>query len=447
MSENQHESNALPISSQAMRRRSFLSSSARATAGLGAAIAAPSTLFSANPNETVRVAVIGVRGRGRNHASGFPALKDVEVAAVCDVDTEIRERVSGEVAALQAQPPKTVEDFRTILDDKTIDALVIATPDHWHGPATIWGCQAGKDVYVEKPCAHNFREARLMVEAARKYRRVVQHGTQSRSALHVQDAIEFLRSGKLGRILQAKAINSQRRANIGHKQDAPVPDGVNYDLWLGPAPSRPFNANRYHYNWHWHWDYGTGDLGNDGVHQVDIARWGLGEPAFPKSINCGGGKLYFDDDQETPDTQTVYYDYGDKSLVYEMRIWAEYREHGVDNGNVFYGEEGYMVLHRTRTWQVYWNNGEKGPSGVPRNNRGLEHRQNFVDCVRSRKQPIVDIEKGFHSSALAHFGNIAYRLKRHLHFDGTSMKFDGDPEANRMLGREYRKGFEVSSTV
>ncbi len=434
-------------STRKVGRRTFLTTSARTTAGIAAAVAAPSILGAASPNETIRIAAVGVRGRGRSHATGFPDIKGVETAAVCDVDTEVRNRIAGMVEEKQGKAPLKVEDFRTLLDDKSIDALVIATPDHWHGPATIWGCQAGKDVYVEKPCSHNFREARLMVEAARKYDRVVQHGTQSRSAMHVQDAIEFLRSGKLGRILQAKAINSQRRSNIGHKTDAPVPKGVNYDLWLGPAASRPFNPNRFHYNWHWFWDYGTGDMGNDGVHQIDIASWALGDPDLPTSISCGGGKFYFDDDQQTPDTQNVFFNYGDVSLVYEMRIWTPYPEHGVDNGNVFYGENGYMVLHRSRQWQVYFKDGKKGPSSQPKNNRGVDHRQNFIDCMRSRQRPVADIEIGFRSSALAHFGNIAYRVKRQLHFDKSSMSFTGDPEATQLLGREYRKEFEVVDAV
>ncbi len=428
-------------------RRAFLGKAAGATIGATATLAAPSVLASLGQNETIRVAVVGIRGRGRNHAEGFPQIKGVKVAAVCDPDTRLLDGAAKGVARRQKKPPKKVVDFRTLLDDKNIHVLAVATPDHWHGPATIWGCQAGKDVYVEKPCSHNFREARLMFEAARKYKRIVQHGTQSRSAVHVKDAIAFLRSGQLGRILQAKAINAQKRANIGHKQDESVPKGLNYDLWLGPAPKRPFNPNRFHYNWHWCWDYGTGDMGNDGVHQIDIARWGLGEPDFPNRVSCGGGKYFFDDDQETPDTQTVVFEYDDKTLVYEMRIWTPYAEHGVDNGNVFYGEKGYMILHRSRQWQVYWQNGKKGPSSQPKNDRGRDHREDFIDCVRSRKQPVADIEKGWHSSALAHLGNITYRVKRQLHFDKRSLSIVGDAEANRLLGREYRKGFEVADDV
>lgn len=431
----------------AMDRRSFLSRSARVTAGLGAVVTAPSIVTSTERNNTVRVAIVGVGGRGGGHARGFPDVRDTEVAVVCDPDPERRNKAAKDVARKQKNKPRAINDFRQVFDDKSVDALVVATPDHWHGPATIWGCQAGKDVYVEKPCSHNFREARLMLAAARKYDRVVQHGTQSRSAVHVQDAVEFIRSGGLGRIIQVKAINSQRRDNIGHKADAPVPDGVDYDLWLGPAPLRPFNPNRFHYNWHWMWDYGTGDLGNDGVHQLDIARWAIGEPAFPLAISCGGGKFFFDDDQQTPDTQTVVFEYEDKVLVYEMRLWTPYPEHGIDNGNVFYGEKGYMILHRAKRWQVYFKGGEKGPGSQPKNNRGLDHREDFIDCVRTRKRPVADIEKGFHSSALAHLGNLAYRAQRRLEFDCQLLSLKNDPEANKLLARDYRKGYEVVDVV
>ena len=431
----------------AIDRRSFLTASARVTAGLTAAVASPSVLGANAPNETIRLAIVGVGGRGTNHAEGFAQLDGVEVVSVSDPDSGRQQKAALAVQGHQGKKPALVGDFRRVLDDKTVDGIVVSTPDHWHGPATIWACQAGKDVYVEKPCAHNFREAALMVEVARKYKRVVQHGTQARSGEHTRDAMELLHSGELGRILQAKAINSQRRANIGHKADAPVPDGVDYDMWLGPAPKRPFNPNRFHYNWHWCWDYGTGDLGNDGVHQVDLARWGLGDPGHPLAISCGGGKYWFDDDQETPDTQNVTFEWEDKTLVYEMRLWTPYDEHGMNNGNVFYGEKGYMVLHRSRSWAVYWKNGEKGPHSQPKNNRGRDHRENFLDCMRTRQRPVADIETGYYSSALAHFGNLAYRVKRRLEFDPKSLSFVGDPEADQLLGREYRKPFEIAGTV
>jgi predicted dehydrogenase len=281
-------------------------------------------LGRANPrgaNERIRVAVLGVRGRGRSHAAGFASLENVEVAALCDPDLRVLPGVARSVEERQSSRPKTLQDFRAVLDDPAIDAISIATPDHWHAPATVWACRAGKDVYVEKPCSHNLREGRLMVAAAREHARVVQHGTQSRSGETFRSAIEFLKSNPLGTIRVAKAINCQRRADIGHKADSEVPKEVDYDLWLGPAPERPFNENRFHYNWHWHWDYGTGDLGNDGVHAIDYARWMLGVEN-PLAISASGGKLFFDDDQQTPDTQVVTYEFERCHLVYEMRIWT-----------------------------------------------------------------------------------------------------------------------------
>ena len=423
-----------------MPRRTFL----RRSAGLaaGSTLAVPAVLGAAETQGTLRVAIAGVRGRGRNHAEAFAKLPSVEVAALCDVDSRVFGDVTRRVESIQKRAPDNLTDFRRALDDKSIDILVISTPDHWHAPATIWACQAGKDVYVEKPCSHNFQEARWMLRAARKHKRIVQHGTQSRSAQHARDAVEFVRSGKLGRVLQAKAVNCQRRANIGRKADSPVPAGVNYDLWLGPAADRPFNPNRFHYNWHWFWEYGTGDMGNDGVHQLDLARWGLGDPDFPRAVTSGGGKFFFDDDQETPDTQTCVFEYEDKTLVYEMRLWTPYGEHGMDNGNVFYGEEGMLTLHRARGWHVTWKNGERGPSSKPLNDRGTDHLRDFIESVLSRKLPVADIEKGFHSSALAHLGNIAHRVGRRIELDRDSLTLN-DERAQALMGREYRKGFEL----
>ncbi len=429
-----------------VHRRSFLKTSAAGTAGLiaGAAAAPAVGAGPLGANERVGVVSIGVRGRGRNHAESFAAIEGVEVLAVADVDSRVLPRAIAGVAKRQERRPRGVNDFRTLLDDKSVDAISIATPDHWHGPATILGCQAGKDVYVEKPCSHNIREGRLMVEAARKYERIVQHGTQSRSGETFRTAREFLKSGKLGKILVAKVINSQLRANIGRKKDSPAPQGVDYDLWLGPAPERPFNPNRFHYNWHWHWDYGTGDIGNDGVHAIDYARWLL-EVEDPIAVSASGGKLHFDDDQQTPDTQTVTFEFGDRHLIYEMRIWTPYNEHGIENGAVFYGDKGYMELS-PHGWRVFFRGNNPGPT-APGGARGPAHFKNFIDCVRSRATPNAEIREGHLSSRLAHLGNIATRVGRRLRFDAKTETFIGDDEANRLIGREYRKRFEVPGNV
>jgi predicted dehydrogenase len=389
---------------------------------------------------------MGVRGRGSSLANGFAGMPDVEVAYLCDVDEQIRNDRAEAVSSRQGRSPELVEDFRRILDDASVDALVVATPDHWHALATILACQANKDVYVEKPASHNLVEGRRMIEAAQKYGRVVQHGTQSRSGAHYQTAIEFLRSGQLGRVLMAKAVNNQKRANIGHAKDGPPPPGVNYDLWLGPAPKRPFNPHRFHYHWHWFWDYGTGDLGNDGVHQVDIARWGLGAE-HPTAVSSSGAKLHFDDDQETPDTQVVTFEYPGCQLLYEMRLWAPYNEHGFSNGNVFYGEEGMLELGATG-WKVTWADNKRGPqSGT--SDKDEAHRRNFIDCVKARTPEKLNagIREGHLSALHCHLGNLSYRLGRRLEFDGATESFRHDAEADALRTREYRDPWIVPQTV
>jgi predicted dehydrogenase len=412
-----------------MERREFL----KGSLALGAATFVPATAFGAN--ERVVLGVMGVRGRGRGLATAFAALPEARVKYVCDVDARVLAAAAKAVEDRQKQAPQAVADFRRILQDRDVDALVVATPDHWHALATIIACQAGKDVYVEKPISHNVVEGRRMTQAARYYKRVVQAGTQSRSGSHFQEAVQFLRSGKLGKIRMAKAINSQLRSNIGRKQNTPTPDGVDYEMWLGPAPKRPFNENRFHYNWHWFWEYGTGDLGNDGVHQIDVARWGLGVTA-PKAVTSTGGKLSFDDDQQTPDTQIATYEFDDCMLVYEQRLWSPYKEHGYENGNVFYGDDGYMLLGGDG-WRVFGKNDQPGPTGS-QSERDNAHLQNFLQCVKTRQQPNADVEEGHYSALLCHLGNIAHRVGRRVRFDPREEKILDDREASRLLTRDYR---------
>ena len=426
-------------------RRQFLGKTARAALAGGALLAGPLPRSSAaGANDRIRIAVVGVRGRGQSHARAYAAMKDVEVAALCDPDRNVVPAVAKRVEELQGKRAEVLQDFRKVLDDPTIHAISIATPDHWHALATILGCQAGKDVYVEKPCSHNIREGRLMVEAARKYGRVVQHGTQSRSGETFHTALELIRSGKLGKIRLAKAINSQLRDDIGRKQDGEVPEGVDYDLWLGPAPKRAFNPNRFHYNWHWFWDYGTGDLGNDGVHPVDYARWMLGVED-PIAVSSSGSKLFFEDDQETPDTQTVVFEFEGCHLIFEQRIWTPYREHGLENGAVLYGDNGCMELS-PQGWKVTWKGDEAGPTGKP-SQRSESHFRDFIDCMRTRKAPRADILEGHLSTRLCHMGNIATRVGRRLRFDAKTETFIGDEEADRLLWREPRTGFRIPDPV
>jgi predicted dehydrogenase len=414
-----------------MKRRALLQTGL----AIGAAAAVPRSAFGAN--ERVTLGIMGVNGRGRALAQEFAGLPDAQIKYVCDVDSRVLPRIVELVAGKQEKTPETVGDFRRILDDKGVDGLVVATPDHWHALATILACQAGKDVYVEKPCSHNVVEGRRMIDAARHYNRVVQVGTQRRSSPFFQEVMAALQAGKIGKVHMAKAINSQKRKNIGHAADAPVPAGVDYDLWLGPAPLHAFNPNRFHYNWHWFWDYGTGDLGNDGVHHIDVARWGLGM-IVPEVITSGGGKLAFDDDQQTPDTQIATYRAGDSLLVYEMRLWSPYGEHGFDNGNVFYGETGYMVLGDDG-YKIYGKGDKLVESSPKPKGRGDNlHQANFVACIKTRARPNCDIEEGHRSALLCHLANIAQRVGRTVQFDPRAQTIPGDSQASALLGRTYR---------
>jgi len=336
--------------------------------------------------------------------------------------------------------------LRKVLDDKDIDAVSIATPNHWHALAAIWACQAGKDVYVEKPVSHNVSEGRRMVEAARKYGRIVQTGTQCRSHQGIQDAVEFLRAGKLGKLYMAKGLCYKPRGSIGHKADAPVPQGVDYNLWLGPAPERPFNPNRFHYNWHWFWDYGNGDLGNQGIHQMDIARWGLGKAEFPKAVQTSGGRFGYSDDGQTPNTELVAFEFDDCELQFEVRGLSTNDEAGVRVGNLFYGTEGVMAIPSYTTWQTFLGPKlEKGPGGTG----GGDHYANFLKAVKSRdaKSLSADIEEGHLSSAYCHLGNIAYRLGRKLQINPSTESFVNDSEADSYLTRSYRAPFVVPTQV
>jgi predicted dehydrogenase len=416
-------------------RRRFLARSAATVTTLSALTAAGA---AQKPNDRIVLAVMGVKGRGLGHLKGFSGFPDVEIAYICDPDENVVPRALKELGQNQKKPPKVEKDVRKVLEDKNVTALTIAAPDHWHALATIWACEAGKDVYVEKPISHNLREGKRMVETARKHDRVVAVGTQRRSGVQFASAAEFVHSGKLGKVPFARTWITGSRPTIGHAKDGPVPRGVDYDLWLGPAPKRPFNPNRFHYNWHWFWDYGTGELGNNGIHALDVARWVLGLDA-PVRIACGGGKNYYEDDQETPDTQVAVFDFPGTCLMWEHRIWAKTGVDGQGWGIILYGAKGTLVFDN-RGWHVI--------DGVKGSHKDAEierpHLRNFLDCVKSRKRPNADIEDGHKSTRLCHLGNIAYRLRRTLHFDARTEALIGDAEANRMLGRTYRKPFVAS---
>ena len=389
----------------------------------------------------MRLAVIGVRGRGTDLAEGFARHEGAEVVALCDVDDAAFARPVGLVETISGKAPRIEKDFRRLLDDKQIDAVAIATPDHWHALLAVMACQAGKDVYVEKPASHNVVEGRKMVEAARKYGRIVQVGTQRRSASYVRDAIGHVHSGAIGKVGLARAWILRKREPIGHGKVGPVPAGVDYEMWQGPAPDRPFMANRFHYNWHWFWDWGTGELGNNGIHGVDVCRWGLKVDA-PIAVSSGGGKYIFDDDQDVPDTQVVTWDFPGASIVWEHRMWSGRDLEGSGFGMAFYGERG-TVLIDDKGWRA--EDGEK--AGGPPTDAQEAHLSNFLACIRSREAPNAEVETGHLSTRLCHLGNIAHRVGRRLRFDADAESFADDPEADRLLSREYGTRFRMPSHV
>jgi predicted dehydrogenase len=404
-------------------RREFLKAAA-------AGIALTGTRSLASPNERITLAVLGIHGRGAYLAENFSEIPNVEVGFLADPDSRLFDEVAKKVESVSGKRPETIQDFRPFLDNKDIDAIVIATPDHWHALATIWACEAGKDVYVEKPVSHNIGEGRRMVEAARKHDRIVQVGLQRRSAPFLPEAREYIRSGKLGGVHMARIWHTSKRPPIGKEADCPAPEGVDYNLWLGPAPERPFNPNRFHYEWHWHWDYGTGELGNNGVHGVDLAR-ALLDFGHPKRIACIGGMHEFEDDHETPDTQIVLWDYPGLSVICEERMWGGLPLEGGTFGVAVYGTEG-TLLSDGESWETrHGDEIQKFPSSS-----GIdEHLAGFIESVRTRKAPIADIEEGHLSTLLCHTGNIAYRLGRDLRFDAESETFIDDAEANGFLAR------------
>jgi predicted dehydrogenase len=424
-----------------VNRRVFL-----ASAGAGAAaLAVPGHARAVGASDRLRVAVIGIRGRGGDHISAYCDRSDIELAALCDVDTRQFDQRSAQVEKKTGKAPKLVQDLRRLMDDKSIDIVSIATPNHWHALAAVWACQAGKDVYVEKPVSHNVSEGRKIVEAARKYGRVVQTGTQSRSMTGVREAMDFLHSGKLGKIYLARGLCFKPRGSIGEKADAPVPAGVDYNIWLGPAPERPFNPNRFHYEWHWNWAYGNGDIGNQGIHQMDLARWGLGQDSLPTRVESSGGRFGYKDDGETPNTQTAAFRYDDCMLEFEVRGLPSNDEKGLKVGNLFYGSEGYLALNGDR-WAAYLGHkSEPGPSGKGQG----DHFDNFLQAVRARKPALLNAEilEGHLSSALCHLANIAYRLGRPLKLDPAAENFGSDGDANAMLTRNYRAPFTMPKEV
>ena len=442
-----------------INRREFLNTTAKATVAAGL-----SGTFSINvlgANEKITLGFMGIKDRGKWVAERFAKRDYVNIACLADIDEREFEGCASVVESVSGKRPRCEPDFRRMFEDKDIDAVVIATPDHWHALGTILACQAGKDVYVEKPTAHSIWESRKMVEAARKYDRVVQVGAQNRSGPYMQDAIEYIRSGQLGDIHYARVFNCKERGTIGKKTDMPTPEGVNYDMWLGPAKMRPFNENHFHYAWHWFWEYSGGDIINDGIHQVDLMRWCI-DRDYPKSVYSSGGIHFFDDDQQTPDTHVVVWDYDKLTVVFEQTLWAPYmkktpwddRDKDILPNWPFSGTRIELSGTKQRIhvgrhgggWEAFDADGKSIAVGQGRHPHE-PHFDNFLDCIKTRKRPNSDIEDLHLSSILCMYGNISYRLGRKLTIDPKTEGFIDDEEANGYVKRNYREPWVVPEVV
>jgi predicted dehydrogenase len=473
------------------RRRFLQSSVAFATAGF-AISGTKSSGRILGANETIRAAVAGLNGRGSAHVSELAEVPDVQIVSLIDPDTRTYASRLAQATVQGRSVPAVVQDVRRVLDDNSIDVLTIATPNHWHALMTIWACQAGKDVYVEKPCSHEIHEGRVAVDAARKHGRIVQHGTQGRSSGRWARVAEIARSGKLGKLLVSRGLCYKPRPSIGIKPDEPAPSELDHNLWLGPAAETPFNPNHVHYNWHWFWNFGNGDIGNQGVHQMDVARWMIPGATWPTSVISLGGRFGYKDQGETPNTQITCMDFGDTQLIFEVRGLKASEYHGQKVGNVLHFEEGIV------TDDAFYPRGSDSPAPLPTvevaGKPGKSHFENFIAAVRSRDpgELNAEIAEGHYSSGLCHLANISYRLGetlspgarpsasqtgeklgealermekhlkdenqldqgqielrlgRHLEFDPESESFPKDEEARKLLTRSYRSPFVLPESL
>jgi predicted dehydrogenase len=423
-------------------RREFLQQSlfsATAAAFAGSAFSAAPLIAddkqSSSPNERLRVAVLGVRSRGQSHLGAFTSRKDTEVVAIVDPDEAVGQKLGVDrVQKKTGKKPAYYKDPRKVMDDKSIDIVTIATPNHWHSLAAIWAVQHGKDVYCEKPVSHNVSEGRRVVQAARKHKRIVQTGTQCRSNPGTIDAIKFVKSGEIGPVKLAYGLCYKRRKQIGPRGKYDVPASVDYKIWLGPAPEAPLTRPRFHYDWHWQWPYGNGDLGNQGIHQMDIARWGLGATDIGQRVVSYGGRLGYIDAGDTANTQVCIYNFGDKGrLVFEVRGLETRPYKGANVGVIFVGSKGYVVL------TSYTKGAAFSPDGklITKFSGGGDHFGNFITAVRSRKKEDLhaDIEQGHLSSALCHLGNVSYRLGSEATLEAAGDRLSGDKEATETFER------------
>jgi predicted dehydrogenase len=467
-----------------LNRRNFISSGTAGMAALGAisTLSNPARVLGAN--NRVRVAICGVHGRGNDHLQNYAELQNVEIAALCDIDESVLAKRVAQMDKMALAKPATYVDIRKLLEDKSIDAISIATPNHWHSLMGIWACEAGKDVYVEKPCSHNLWEGGQLVKASQRYNRIVQHGTQIRSATAAREMVQKLHGGLIGETYMARGLCYKWRDTIGREAVQAVPAGVNYDLWTGPAPVRPFTKNRFHYNWHWNWTYGNGDLGNQGVHQVDVARWGMGL-GFPNKVSAMGGHFMFDDDQQTPNDLNCTFEFNlpdgkRRMIIFEVRHWITNHEAEIGTqalgtpepkraagqaklgplsgshntvGNIFYGSNGYLSTgDEDATTYAVWLGRDQDPQAPVQGGSERAHFQNFIDCVVSRNKADLHapIEEGHISCSLVHLANASYRLGRTLNFNPETQQVINDEEANKLLcdgDRGYRKPFSVPQNI
>ena len=416
------------------------------SAALGAAtVAIGGRSPRAAEGEKIVLGVIGPGGMGMSHVRTLSERSDVEIAYVCDVDAERLGKAAEHVEMASGQRPQAVDDMRRVFDDDRVDAVFIATPDHWHAPAAILALDAGKHVYVEKPCCHNIREGRLMADAVERSGKLLQVGTQSRSTDCVREAIQRVQEGEIGEVLVAKAWNSQRRGSIGKTQPSEPPAHLNFAEWCGPAPRVPYRSNMLPGIWRWWYDFGCGDIGNDGVHDIDVALWGLAPGGHPERVTCFGGKYFFDDDQQFPDTQYSVCEYPadglpegrKKQLIFEQRDWSPYTQDGYENGAAFYGKEGVLIIGHTVGWRLY---GPRNKLIAERSGRAdlVAHHGNFFDCIRGTADRLnADVTAGHLSAAVVHLSNIAARTGALLHFDPATEQITNHEEANALVRRRY----------
>jgi predicted dehydrogenase len=455
---------------------------------LGAATAAAaSRVWGAN--DKINVGIIGLGGRGTNHLNIYPRLPDAQVVALCDINQAAREVANATLQRGGHEKAKEYEDMRQVFADPAVEAVSIATPNHWHALATIWACKAGKDVYCEKPACYNIHEGLAMVQVSHETKRIVQIGSQHRSTPFKMKAFEAIHGGIIGKIYMAKGLCFKRRQSIGHKADSPTPPGVNWDLFLGPAPLRPFNELRFKYNWHWFWDTGNGDIGNQGVHEIGICRWALGDPEWPKAAVAMGGKYAYDDDQETPNTLMASYDYGGREIVFEVRGLmtggegslpprgmgrggrgargaaggnpdtapptpapdanaARPNPMNIMIGNLFYGTEGWCSMSDQGVQFYKGDSNELIQEDHPERGAGGDatslHMANFLAACKSRNPKDLHdpIDNAHLSAGLCHLANISYRTGHKLTIEGGP-KFTGDAAANKLITRDYRKPYVV----